>query len=215
MCAGIADMAVADRQMRSLVASTMPCRWAKPSALSIPSRSSSARIISDATPCVGGGRLNSRTPGRSRRSGARELGPMLAQVGGADRRARAAQIGGDVGGERSAVEIVEARLGEAAEGAGERRDWTGARPSRDTPRHRGNGSAKPGTSASSAKPSRVNCAWLRVTNAPCSGIVDRVAEKPVQIGLMPPASADFERRSPSVDRPGDGIGRKRPARRDG
>ena len=119
-------------------------------------------------PCVGGGRLNSRTPGRSRRSGAADPGPMLAQVGGADRGAGAVQIGGDVGGERAAIEIVEARLGEAAECAGERRVGQARAHRRASAGIEEMTLAKPGTSASSAKPSRVSCAWLRVTNAPCS-----------------------------------------------
>ena len=41
-----------------MVASISPCRWAKPSASVTPSRSKIPRIISEASPCVGGGMLN-------------------------------------------------------------------------------------------------------------------------------------------------------------
>ena len=46
-------------------------------------------------------------------------------------------------------------------------------------------------------------------------IVDRVAEKTVEVGLASPASADFQRHAPSVNRAGHSVGRERAARRDG
>ena len=59
-------------------------------------------------------------PGRSRHRGAQISERCSPEVGGDDGRPRPVEIGGDVGRERPTVEIVETRLGEAAERARQR-----------------------------------------------------------------------------------------------
>ena len=76
-------------------------------------------MMSEATPCVGGGMLNTVASVSATESGVTRLARCAAEVGAGHRAAGGLEVGGDLGGDVAAVEVGEAGAGDLLQRVGQ------------------------------------------------------------------------------------------------